>query len=49
MKMTDALESAYKNGYVKGYEDAMRIIQNTTTKPREATINHDETGIEDNH
>ena len=53
MKITDALELAYKNGYVKGYKDAMaesiRIIQNTTTKQPQEANNNDDTRIEDHN
>lgn len=49
MKVTDAIETAYKNGYVKGYKDAMaeaiRIIQ----AKQEANQNHDSTRIRDHH
>ena len=49
MKVIDALEVAYRNGYVKGYKDAMaeaiRVIQDKTTKPQEAMKNHDKTRI----
>ena len=53
MKIADALEVAYKNGYIKGYKDAMveaiRVIQDKTTKPQEAIVNHDDPGSTDHN
>lgn len=49
MKITDALEISYKNGYLKGYKDAMAEVIRLLQEKQEAKQNHDETGIKDNH
>ena len=53
MRVVDAVETAYKNGYARGYRDAMaeaaRIIRDEIIKPQEEITNHDETGIDDNN